>query len=248
MKKFISALIITILAGFTVFTSTAALAVMPWPSVTLNRISLQMTAEQWAKTTNARILIGLDASVKETELNKLRSNILEKLDQMAPKADWNITRFERTEATSGLSQIRVEAETRVPETSLGSLYEKAKSLSKAGETYRIVGIDFSPNAVELEKVRADLRSKILADVKAELERLNKLYPDQKYYVHEIHFNENTVSMPTPMVGLLGGAEKTANVAAADAAAPPPATQISVSNKIMMSASVTLASTIPNSDK
>jgi hypothetical protein len=163
MNKFISAVIIT---GFTVFTSPAALAIIPsYPGVSLNRVTLQLSSEQWASTTNARVIVSIDAAVKETELNKLRTDILEKLNQLAPKSDWNITRFERTEATSGLAQIRVDAETRLPEANLGALNEKAKSLSKPGETYRVAAIDFSPSLPELEKIRGDLRNKILADVK-----------------------------------------------------------------------------------
>jgi hypothetical protein len=241
MNKFISAAIIT---GFTVFTSPAALAVMPmpYPGVSLNRVTLQLSAEQWATTTSARVIVSIDAAVKETQLNKLRTDILAKLDHLAPKAEWNITRFERTEATSGLAQIRVDAETRVPEASLGALNEKAKSLSKPGETYRVAAIDFSPSLPELEKIRGDLRNKILNDVKTELDRLNTAYPDQKYSLHDIQFNENFVSGPVALLAAPTAAmEKTATGGAADTTAK--TTSLAVSNKITINAVVTLASVI-----
>ena len=237
MNKFICAAIIAV---FSVFTSPTVLAVMPMPysGVSLNRVTLQLSSEQWASTTNARVIISIDAALKETQLNKLRTDILTKLDELAPKSEWNITRFERTEASSGLAQVRVDAETRVPEANLGALNEKAKSLSKPGETYRVAAIDFSPSLAELEKIRGSLRSKILADVQIELDRLNKAYPDQKYYVHDIQFNES--AMPGPMLLSAPPAEKNATVGGVAVAQT---TSLAVSNKITMSATVTLASTI-----
>ncbi|MFU8797333.1 MAG: hypothetical protein ACNA7Y_01360, partial [Gammaproteobacteria bacterium] len=146
---------IAIIASFAIFTSPTAFAMMPWPGgPTLNRVALSLTAEQWATTANARVIISMDASIKETELNKLRTSILDKLNQLAPKTDWNITRFDRTESSSGLVQVQIEAEARLPESSLSDLNEKTKTLSKAGEKYRILTIDFTPSLSELEKIRA----------------------------------------------------------------------------------------------
>ena len=237
MNKFICTVII---AGFSIFTSPTVLAVMPmpYPGVSLNRITLQLSSEQWASTTSARVIISIDAALKETQLNQLRTDLLEKLNQLAPKAEWNITRFDRTEATSGLAQVRVDAETRVAEANLGALNEKAKSLSKPGETYRVATIDFSPSLSELEKIRGNLRNKILADIQVELDRLNKAYPDQKYYVHDIQFNEST--MPGPVLLATAAVEKDAAVGGIATAKT---TSLAVSNKITMSAIVTLASTI-----
>ncbi len=81
-------------------------------------------------------------------------------------------------------------------------------------------------------MRSQLRSQIYAQIQGELAQLNKMYPTQKYVVHQLNFNEND-SGPQPMrnkMMLAVAAESSDNTM-----------PVTVANKITMNANVDLVS-------
>jgi hypothetical protein len=74
-----------------------------------------------------------------------------------------------------------------------------------------------------------LRTMVYQQAKSEIDELNKMYPEQKYYLYRIDFN--ALNAPMPMVA----AYRSNNMAAAAVIQP-----LNVGNKVNMTAVVTLA--------
>lgn len=199
----------------------------------LNQVMFQTTAEQWVTTKTAQVVVGVDATLNEDKLAKAHTDILKKLEQLVPSTDWHITQFNRNPDKSGLEQLQVQAEARLAESALASLRDRAKAMSKPGETYTVQSINFIPTIAEIEAVRNQLRNQVYKQIETELSQLNKTYPNQKYVVHLIDFNDQNIGpkmMPRMMMAVAESAD-------AGAAAMP----VTVANKIIMSARVILVS-------
>lgn len=199
----------------------------------LNNVTLRLTSEQWVTTKTALVTVGINVSVSDNDLSKAQGRIMDKLNQLA-KADWHILSFDRSQDQSGLEKVQASAQARLSSNELAGLRDKAKNISKPGETFTLDNVQFTPTEDEVRSANTVLRNNIYQQAKLELDQLNKLYPDQKYYIHQINF----VSEVTPMPMAQG---KYAAMNAAVTSAP-----LDVGDKLRLSALVVLSSA-PNPD-
>jgi len=219
-------------------TSLSAFAdALPFPiQKTLNKITYQSTVEKWATTTTAKVTVNVDAALDKVGLSNINQYVLSNLNKMAVDASWHVTQFNRNQDKSGLEMLHVEAEARLPQNALASLRDKAKSISKSGETYTLGDIDFMPDLQEMEKVHADARAEIYAQVKQEIARLNQLYPEQHYFLHQLDF----IAQPGVMMNKMQVMSFAGNPAHPESAAP----SIPVSAKITEVGQAVIAATVP----
>jgi hypothetical protein len=120
----------------------------------------------------------------------INAHFIENLKKITKSGEWHITQFNRGQDKSGLEVLHIEAEARLSENDLTGLREKAKSVTKPGETYTILGIDFSPSTLELQQAHAVARVEMYNKIKEEIARLNQIYPDQHYFLHSIDFTSS----------------------------------------------------------
>ncbi len=165
----------------------------------LNKVTLQLSAEQWVTTKTALVTVGINASVSDSDVGKIQSTILDKLNQLTGKAEWHIISFDRSQDQSGLEKVQVSAQARLPESALSGIRDKAKSMSKPGETFTLDNVQFTPSDDELRTANTTLRENIYQQAKVELDQLNKQYPDQKFYLHQINFMGELTPGPMPQV-------------------------------------------------
>ncbi len=161
----------------------------------LNKITLPLSAEQWVSTKTALVTVGVNATVSDSALEKIQDQVLQKLSKLSSEGEWHITSFDRSLDKSGLERLQIAAQARLPSSALPNLRDKAKAISEPGETLTIDDIQFTPSAEELRAANTALRNDIYQQAKDELARLNKLYPDQKYYLHEINFIGVVLPLP-----------------------------------------------------
>ena len=197
----------------------------------LDRILFQVTAEQWVETKSAVVNVSIDATLGKEDLTKARSTILNKLNKISDKGDWHITRFNRSQDSSGLERLSVSAEARLPGSTLATLRAQAKSVSKPGETYSITNINFTPSLAEYETIRASVRKNLYKKINDELARVNQTYPTQKFKVHGVNLIKGV-----PPLARTDRNRPMALLSVAAVAAP-----ITVSNKVTMTATVVLGS-------
>jgi hypothetical protein len=200
----------------------------------LNTVTLSLHAEQWLTTKSAVVNVSINASVADQGIEKVRSNVMQKLQQIAGKGEWHIVSFNRQQDQSGLESIQMSAQARLEQADLTGLRDKAKSISKAGETYRIDNIEFTPSEDEIRAANTALRAHIYQQAKAEIDTLNTQYPTQKYSLHKIDF----LMLPTPQPMMARNMMYEAK--AASVAASPP---LAVGNKAELTATVEIASVI-----
>jgi hypothetical protein len=214
-----------------------------WADVTLepllNQISLQFSAEQWVTTKTALVTVSVNASVNDSGLEKVQNDVLSKLNQISNKAEWHIVSFDRSQDQSGLERIQISAQIRLASADLVGLRDKSKAISKPGETFTIDNVEFSPSAEELRTANIALRNDIYQQIKNEIADLNKLYPEDKYYLHNVNFLGEIV--PQPMA-----AYKVNNTMVMAAGAPQRVSNLSVGDKLKVTANIVLA-TAPNAD-
>ena len=211
----------------------------------LNKVSYQTSVEKWSTTTTANLTVNIDASLDKIGLADMNNHVLQNLNKIAPSNDWHITQFSRLQDKSGLETLHIEAEARLPATALTAIRDKAKAITKPGETYTVADIDFSPSMAELAKTHADARAAIYYDVKQEIGRLNQAYPDQHYFLDAIDFGTFTPG-PQPVMAarIVQPQAMFASVGPASVPGSAAATAMPVNTKIVESATVVIASTVP----
>jgi hypothetical protein len=201
------------------------------PAPLLNKVSLQLQADQWVTTNTALVYVGVNAAINDQGMGAIQNDVMNKLKQLSDKGDWHMIAFNRSLDQSGLERVQITAQARLPQNELSGLRDKAKKISKPGETYTIDNVAFTPAEDELQKANADLRNNLYLQAKAEIDSLNKIYPEQKYYLYSIDFGASPIA-PAPMVA--GNQIMMAKMAGASA-------PVQVGNKVSMQATVVIAS-------
>lgn len=201
----------------------------------LDKVTLQLRAEQWVTTTTALVNVGINAAVTDQGIEKIQSEALQKLNLLSGKGEWHIVSFDRQLDKSGLESIQITAQARLPQSELSNLRNKAKAISKAGETFTIDAVQFTPSEDEIRQANNTLRRNLYQQAKDEMDALNKVYPMQKYYLHQIDFSNTS---PRPVMLLRTYAPQNDAAAGASNAATTP---LPVGNKVELEASVIIAS-------
>ena len=176
-----------------------------WASVDvgslLNKVTLQFQSEAWITTKTALVSISVNAAVPDQSIGNIQMDIIDKLKKLSDKSEWHIVNFSRQLDQSGLDKIQISAQARLPQTELAGLRDKTKNMSKPGETFTIADIQFIPSEEEIRQANILLRNNIYIQAKAEIDALNKTYPDQKYYLYNIDFISQLTN-PAPMVNTM----------------------------------------------
>jgi hypothetical protein len=221
MKK-----LLLLVTGMLLFTSAWAETDL---STLLNKVTFPLKVQQWVTTKTAEVYVGVNASVTDAGIEKIQNQVLAQLQQLSNQGEWHIISYTRQQDKSGLESIQISAMARLPQPELVNLRGKAKSMSRPGNTYTIDDVRFTPSDDEITQANVMMRGMIYQQAKSEIDALNKMYPEQKYYLYHIDFNAQPIVMPMMEMA-------TARNQIAYAAAP-----LKVGNKMELYANVTVAS-------
>jgi hypothetical protein len=192
MKKIMTALFFTVLSvNIQAEANTSCADILP-------QITLQLTAEEWVTTQTAKVSVTLDALLNKEQIAKAQDNFQSALKKIAPEVVWHITEFSRSPGKTSLEQLHAVAEARLPDNALAGLRERVHAQNSEGQTYTIQDIIYSPSTVEINTAKAKLRMQIYDQAKAELDRVNAIYPKPGYSLFNINFVNLTVQ-PGPMM-------------------------------------------------
>ncbi len=192
MKQVATVVALMMLSPFTF--SQVSLPPPPPPSLVLDKIVFQTSAKQWVSTQTALLNVNIDATLSNADLVKARADIMSNLNKIT-KGDWHLLSFDRSQDSSGLEKLNVQAQVRVNQSVLTDIYQNAKAASKPGAQYTISEIDFKPSLDEVQTVRAAVRKQLYQQVNEELDRMNKAYPNQNYSVSNIVFVDGDNPQP-----------------------------------------------------
>jgi hypothetical protein len=207
------------------------------PNPIQDQVVLNLAVEDWVPTQTARVVLNAEAAIQGADAGKTRDELLAAAKKAA-SADWRIVRFDRSTDQAGLERWSASLETRLAESALGGLADRAKQSSRPGLQLTVAQIDFTPTLAESETARAKLREQLYKRATEELQRLNAVASDRKFRIARIDFG--TVQMPRPMV--------MAQARAAQPAAPEfkaaGGAEMELSQKATMHANVTFAANAP----
>ena len=199
----------------------------------VDTVLFQVSAKQWVSTQTALLSVNINATLSNADLVKARADIMDKLVKIAG-GEWHLTQFDRSQDSSGLEKLSVQAEARVSQSSLTNIYQNAKSVSKPGATYAIGAVEFKPSLDEMQQGRTELREKLYKQAHDELARINKVYTGQNYSLFNLTFTEGE-GPPLPLV------KAYQTPAMMNAMSMPSPAPITVSNELTMTAMVQVAS-------
>lgn len=202
------------------------------PQLVLDKVLFQISAKQWVTTQTALLNVNINVTLSSADLVKARADIMDSLNKIA-KGEWHLIEFDRSQDSSGLEKLYVQAQARVDQSALTDIYQNAKTVSMPGAKYEINGVEFKPSLEETQVVRAKVREKLYQQINEEIARMNKAYPLQNYSVSNLVFVEGDSIPQQPRAYQA----KEMN-AAVMAAAPAPLT---VSNELVLTANVEAAS-------
>lgn len=214
---------------------------MPYPL--LNKVSYQLTMDKWVKSDTAKVFVSIDANLNDSDINTFQQQVKKNLSHIAGQVDWHISRYLRNQDQSGLENIALQAQARIPTQQLNGLRAKAKSMSKPGMTYRIADIDYSPSLQDIEKTKNTLRQAIFQKVEKEISLLDKIY-NEDFFVHHIDFD--MTPPPAPFAQMRALAPSASNMSSMRRGSSDSA--MNISQQVVINANVVLASSIDNIDK
>lgn len=165
----------------------------------LNKVSLDLHSERWVTTDTGLVTVRVNAAVNNQGIDKLQMDVMQKLNLLSNRGEWHVVSFDRQLDNTGLESIQIVAQARLPQSELAQLRTKAKNISKPGVTFVIDDIQFSPSEDEMQQAKVALRADIYQQAKAEIDMLNKAYPDQKFYIHTVDFTQPNPIAPMPMM-------------------------------------------------
>ena len=166
------------------------------PQMVLDRVLFQISTKQWVTTQTAQLTVSINATLNNADLVKARADMMVSLNKIA-KGDWHLTEFDRSQDSSGLEKLFVQAQVRVDQATLTDIYQNAKTVSTPGTKYKVSGVDFKPSLEETQAVRAKIREQLYQQVNEEIARMNKAYPMQNYSVSNLVFAEGGDNVPQP---------------------------------------------------
>lgn len=202
------------------------------PQLVLDKVLFQISSKQWVTTQTAILNVSVNVTLSTADLVKARADIMVSLNKIA-KGDWHLVEFDRSQDSSGLEKLYVQAQVRVDQTALTDIYVNAKTVSMPGAKYEVSGVEFKPSLEETQTIRAKVREKLYQQVNEELLRMNKAYPAQNYSVSNLVFVEGD----NPPVQARAYQAKEMNTMAMGAAPAP----LTVSNELVLTAMVEAAS-------
>ncbi|CAM2862486.1 hypothetical protein [Legionella worsleiensis] len=203
------------------------------PPLVLDKVLFQISAKQWVTTQTALLNVSINVTLTSADLVKARADIMDSLGKIA-KGDWHLVEFDRSQDSSGLEKLYVQAQARVDQSVLTNIYQNAKSVSIPGAKYEIIGVEFKPSLEETQAIRAKVREKLYQQVNEEIARMNKAYPMQSYSVSNLVFFEGDNAPAQPRA--YQAKEMNTLVMAAAVQAP-----LTVSNELVLTAYVEAAS-------
>ena len=208
----------------------------PYAEPPLDKIAFQISAKQWVTTKTALLSINVNATLTNADLVKTRNEIMDTLNKIA-KGDWHVTQFDRSQDSSGLEKLYVQAQVRMEQSNLTGIYQIAKDVSKPGSNYEIGGIEFKPSLEETQLVESQVREQLYQKANDELSRINKVYAGQNYTLNNLIFFPGD-TLP-PQILEKSYRQETMNTMVM--ASPAPAPSIAVSNELTLTALVLAAS-------
>lgn len=164
----------------------------------LNKISMTFSAQQWATANTAKVSVVVNAALTEQQLANFQQKVQTHLQQLAPSKGWHIVSFNQAKGSSGLQNVTVLAQARLPSHDLANLSTNAERLNAQGVNYKIATINFSPSFAQIQATKSAIRQTLYKQIQTELKTINQTYAPQTFHVYNITFQDQSSVQPRPL--------------------------------------------------
>jgi len=154
-------------------------------------INMEMKEKTWINTSRAKVVISINATLKNKKMSQLRQEIQSNLNQVYGQDNWHLIRFDRKQNQSGLEQIVAGARGRMEQQQLTNIRQKLNKLNEPGLKYQIAQISYAPSLSDREKALKQLRERIYNRVNDEIQQLEQIYPEKEFAIDSIDFKPHS---------------------------------------------------------
>jgi len=228
-------------AAFLIMTSAVSAGEVYAPAPLQDKVVFSLQKEGWVTTKSAKVIVNFDIVQQQESASELKGQVMSSLKSLASGAQWQITSSVERKDSSGLNRWFVSAEARVSEKDVSGLSDRAEKTGRKGFKIRISRVDFSPSLNEKEEGLGLLRALVYKSALEEAKRLNDIIPERRYRIFKVEFG-GLNGRPRPTSQLMRSAPKAEMTMSSDArSGGAAATEIAVSRRQSISATVTLSS-------
>ena len=84
-------------------------------------LTMTFSAQQWATANTAKVSVLVNAALTEQQLADFQQKVQANLQQLSPSKAWHVVSFNQTKGSSGLQNVTVLAQARLPSHDLANL-------------------------------------------------------------------------------------------------------------------------------
>lgn len=199
-----------------------------------NQISMQLQQEGWVNSNTAQVTVSIQAATNKNDSSAIVANITKKLkDLIKDPISWRLIDLSTEKNSAGLFAISAKMSARLDNAQLTALQNSIDSLNKAGEQYKVEGIDYQPTLAEISNENTRLRVLIYKDVLEQQRIINGAFADSKYQLQSLNFDSSYTASPRPMMMYAGNAASATRQLTSSAATP-------FSQQLLVTANVTFS--------
>ena len=180
-----------------------------------NQISMQLQEEGWVSSSTSQVTVSIQAATNKDNSSAVVAGITQKLKSVVKDPiTWRLVDLSTEKNSAGLFAISAKMSARLNNAQLTELQNAIESLNKAGEQYKVEGIDYQPTLAEIADENTRLRVLLYKDVLGQEQIINSAFSDKKYQLQTLSFDSPYTATPRPMVMFAGnGATRQASASA-----------------------------------
>jgi hypothetical protein len=205
-----------------------------------NQISLQLQEEGWVSSETAQVMVSIQAATSKNNVSVLIETITGKLKSLVKQSvSWRLVDLSTQKNSAGLFAVSAQLSARLSSDQLAQLQSTIDSLNKAGEQYKIEGVDYQPTLQEIAAENSRLRVLMYKDLLEQQKLINAAFPSANYQLQLLSFDSAYAGTPAPVMMYAGA--NTARQITANNAMP-------FSQHVILNASITFGSLNPACEK
>lgn len=198
-----------------------------------NQISMQLQEEGWVSSHSAEVTVSIQAASSKNNVSAQIEGITNRLSHLiTPSASWRLVNLSTQKNNAGLFTISAQMSTRLDNDQLSQLQANIDSLNKAGEQYKIDGVDYQPTLAEFALEHTRLRGLIYKDILEQQKNINDVFSNESYSLQSLTFDPPYTNSPKPML-MFASVGNTRQAAASE--------NLPFSQEVMITANIVFAS-------
>ena len=230
LKKNIVTLVLS-LSSIILFTNANAMSAYHHQQ-SQNTISFSTQSSTTVKSDTALVQVTVNATAMKNSKQTIEQSATAELYTIVPHVKWDITHYQQNQAASGVTNIKMELQSRLTQSQIMTLTNSLKKPSAAlNQTLTVKVLNYNPSPEMIENAKQSLMISMYQSLQKQLEQFNS-QTHSNYHIQNVSFNNanNYYAKAEPMM-LMAEASNSTNQE-----------PLTISHKISLTAQVTFSET------